>query len=157
MDPLVALRDRGEVVATAESLTGGMLASRITDVPGASRFFAGGVVAYATPAKQAVLGVDATLIHEHGVVSGPCAEAMAHGVRLLFGATWGLATTGVAGPDGQEGHPPGTVWIAVAGPGSTVSQRLALTGSRQEIRDQTCTATLGLLLSTLREEETGLR
>lgn len=157
MDPVAALRDRGESVATAESLTGGMLASRITDIPGASRVFAGGVVAYATEAKVEVLGVDRQVVREHGVVSAECAGGMAEGVRRKFGTTWGLSTTGVAGPDPQEGHPAGTVWIALAGPGGTTSRLLDLRGARHEVREQTCAAALALLLATLREEETGLR
>ncbi len=107
---------RGATVATAESLTGGRLAAALTSVPGASACVVGGVVAYATAVKVAVLGVPADLVAEHGVVSGECAAAMARGSRDLLGTTYAMATTGVAGPDPQEGHPAGHVWVAVAGP-----------------------------------------
>lgn len=157
MDLLRSLGRRGETLATAESLTGGMLASLIADVPGISRVFMGGVVAYASAAKESVLGVDAALVARHGVVSQECALAMARGVRGTFGATWGVSTTGVAGPDRQEGHDVGTVWIAVAGPENAVARCLALVGDRREIREQTCAEALSLLDATLGQEETGLR
>lgn len=150
-------------VATAESLTGGLLASRITDVPGASRVFRGGVVAYASEIKVSVLGVPAEVVERHGVVSEECASAMAAGVRDLLEASFGISTTGVAGPDLQEGHPPGTVWIAVAGPDGVSARRLDLGGSREEIRAATCLEAVSLLASNvrrggiLRREEPGLR
>ena len=98
------LAGRGETLATAESLTGGQLSARLTDVPGASRCFVGGVVSYATRVKVSLLGVPAEVVEEYGVVSEECAAAMAHGVRDRLAATYGLATTGVAGPDSQEGQ-----------------------------------------------------
>ena len=143
-------------LATAESLTGGMLGARITDVPGSSRAYRGGVVSYATDVKVAVLGVPEGLVAEHGVVSEACARAMAQGVRGLLEASYGVATTGVAGPDEQEGHPAGTVWIAVAGPGGTQARRLALAGDRRAVREATCAEAISLLADVLQREEPGL-
>ncbi|WP_210441228.1 CinA family protein [Nocardioides xinjiangensis] len=142
---LDALARRGETLATAESLTGGLLASRLTDVPGASRSFVGGVVSYATRVKVSVLDVPEQLVAEHGVISRECAVAMAQGVRTRLEATWGLATTGVAGPDEQEGRPPGTVWIAVAGPTRVDAELLALDGDRLAVRQATCRSVLAAL------------
>ena len=149
---LASLVDRGETLATAESLTGGLLAERITDVPGASRSFVGGVVSYATRVKVAVLDVAPEVVERHGVVSEECAVAMARGVRRRLDATWGVATTGVAGPDSQEGRAVGTVWVAVAGPDGVRARLLALDGDRRAIREASCEAALSLLQDLLREE-----
>lgn len=153
---LKALLMRGDTLATAESLTGGLLATRISDVPGASQAFRGGVVAYSSDVKTSVLGVPADVVSEHGVVSAECARAMAEGVRSVIGADWGLATTGVAGPDRQEDKPVGTVWIAVAGPSGVTSRLLALEGDRHEIREATCVEVTALLDRLLRGDETTL-
>lgn len=146
---LEALAGRGETLATAESLTGGLLSARLTDVPGASRSFVGGVVSYATRVKVAVLGVPDELVEEHGVVSEECALAMARGVRGRLDATWGLATTGVAGPDRQEGREVGTVWVAFAGPRGATAHLLDLSGDRSAIRQAACVAVLELLAREL--------
>lgn len=146
---LEALAGRGETLATAESLTGGLLAARLTDVPGASRSFVGGVVSYATRVKVSALGVPEDVVERHGVVSRECVVAMAQGVRTRLDATWGLATTGVAGPDEQDGHPVGTVWVAVAGPSATGARLLALGGDRSGIREATCAAVLSDLAAML--------
>ena len=151
-DILESLAHRGETVATAESLTGGLLSARLTDVPGASRSFVGGVVSYATRVKVSVIDVPPDVVERHGVVSEQCAAAMARGVRRRLEATWGVATTGVAGPDGQDGLPVGTVWVAVAGPERARARLLALTGERRAIREATCEAALSLLQDLLREE-----
>ena len=151
-DVLESLAHRGETVATAESLTGGLLSARFTDVPGASRSFVGGVVSYATRVKVSVIDVPPDVVERYGVVSEECAAAMARGVRRRLEATWGVATTGVAGPDGQDGLPVGTVWVAVAGPERPRARLLALTGDRREIREATCEAALALLQDLLREE-----
>ena len=120
---LALLEERGETVATAESLTGGRLAAALTGVPGASRTYVGGVVAYATSVKEELLGVPAALVERYGVISAECALAMARGAAGVTGAAWGIGTTGVAGPDGQDGHPPGTVHVGLVGPGvSTVTR-----------------------------------
>ena len=142
---LESLAERGETLATAESLTGGMLAARLTDVPGASRSFVGGVVSYATRVKVALLDVPEDLVAQHGVISRECALAMAHGVRARLDATWGAATTGVAGPDEQEGQPVGTVWVAVAGPDRSEALRLTLDGDRAAVRHASCDAALSVL------------
>ena len=150
------LADAGWTVATAESLTGGRLAVQLTEAPGSSETFLGGVVTYATEAKVDVLGVDPGLVERHGVVSAECARAMARGVRALMGSTYALSTTGVAGPDDQEGKPPGTVYVGLAGPKGESALALDLVGGRSAIQDRTCTEALSALAAILREEETGL-
>jgi nicotinamide-nucleotide amidase len=137
---LAVLERRGWTLAVAESVTGGLVASRICTVPGASATFRGGVVAYATEVKRSVLGVTA-----EDVVSAACAEQMAEGVRRALGADVGIATTGVAGPDPMEGQPVGTVWMGFALPG-TAAEAVAhrLPGDRDRIRQF---ASIGLLNS----------
>jgi nicotinamide-nucleotide amidase len=115
------LRGRGETVAVAESLTGGLLAGRLTDTPGASTTFRGGMVVYASELKSELLGAD---VAGHGAVSAETAATLAEGVRWRLGASWGVSTTGVAGPDEQEGHPVGTLHIGLAGPKGTVTRQL---------------------------------
>src|SRR6478752_7446376 len=110
------LRAGGHTIATAESLTGGRLAVHLTDVPGASETYLGGVVTYATEVKSSFLDVPAEVIDEHGVVSAQCAKAMATGVRGLTGASFGVSTIGVAAPTEQEGKAPGTVFVGISGP-----------------------------------------
>jgi nicotinamide-nucleotide amidase len=109
------LRERGKTIAVAESCTGGLVAERITDTPGSSAYFLGGVVAYANSAKKTLLGVPESILAEHGAVSEPVARAMAEGARERFGADFGVATTGISGPDGgTEAKPVGTVYVALA-------------------------------------------
>ena len=146
------LTQAGHTVATAESLTGGLVAATLTDVPGSSSAFRGGVVAYATELKSRLLGVDPVMLSAHGPVYPPVAAAMAEGVRKRLAATVGVATTGVAGPDPQDGHPPGTVHIAVSLADDTVVRTIALPGNRDEVRRLTVERVLGLLLGRLREE-----
>ncbi|MGH3250234.1 MAG: CinA family protein [Trebonia sp.] len=147
-----ALTRTGETVAAAESLTGGLVAAALTDVPGASNAFRGGVVAYATELKAQVLGVDVDMLKMHGPVYAPVAVAMAEGVRQRLGATIGVSTTGVAGPGPADGHPAGTVHIAVSLAGDTVVRTMALAGDRDEVRRLAVERVLGLLLGRLREE-----
>lgn len=147
-DLLAVLRHRGETVATAESLTGGLLCAQLTAVPGASDVVRGGVVAYATAAKESVLGVDPGTLRRFGAVSDETAVEMAESVRRLFGSTWGIATTGIAGPDVQEGKPVGRVFVSVAGP-TPVTVALRLVGDREGIRRQTCVSACRLLLGCL--------
>jgi len=111
---LAALRGAGATLATAESLTGGLLAATLVDVAGASAVFRGGLVPYATDLKAALVGVDQGLLDRVGPVAAEVAAALAEGARQRCGADWGVATTGVAGPDPQDGHPPGTVFVGVA-------------------------------------------
>jgi nicotinamide-nucleotide amidase len=146
------LIERGETIAAAESLTGGLLAAALTSVPGASAAFRGGIVAYATDLKAAVLGVPDNLLEQRGAVDRDVAEAMADGARSRLGTTVGISTTGVAGPDPADGKPVGTVFVAVAGPGGTVSRELALTGDRQAIRAASVESALDLLVGALRED-----
>jgi nicotinamide-nucleotide amidase len=111
------LRESGRTLAVAESCTGGLVAEQVTDVPGSSDYFLGGVVAYANAAKTLLLGVPEVLLVEHGAVSEPVARAMAEGVRERFGADYGLATTGISGPGGGTPEKPlGLVHIALARP-----------------------------------------
>ena len=146
------LTRRRQTVAVAESLTGGLLGAAITTVPGASLVFRGGVIAYATDVKAALLGVSAALLAERGAVDPDVAGAMAAGVRERLGAAIGAATTGVAGPDAADGKPPGTVHIAVCAGGGAVVQTLALSGRRDEIRRATVERSLRLMWSVLWEE-----
>jgi nicotinamide-nucleotide amidase len=144
-----ALTSRRQTVACAESLTGGLLVSRLIDPPGASVVVRGGVVAYATEVKASVLGVDESLLVTRGAVDPDVARQMAEGVRRVLGADWGLSTTGVAGPDPQDGMPVGRVYIAVAGPGGTDVEEHDLSGDRREIRDAAVGAALALLVHAL--------
>ncbi|VEI12630.1 CinA family protein [Trueperella bialowiezensis] len=113
-DVVTALTERGGTIAVAESLTGGLLASTIVSVPGASECFRGGAVTYATDTKASVLGVSRERLAQTGPVDGVVAQQMATGVAELFGADIGIATTGVAGPGPADGHPAGTVYVAIA-------------------------------------------
>lgn len=147
------LTRRGLTVATAESLTGGLVCAAITAVPGASVVFRGGVVAYATDLKAALLGVPASLLAARGAVDPAVAGAMAEGVRERLGAAVGAATTGVAGPDPAEGKPRGTVHVAVSAGGGRVTRTLTLAGDRQQIRHDTVQRCLSLLWAVLTEED----
>ncbi|MET7698455.1 MULTISPECIES: CinA family protein [unclassified Streptomyces] len=168
MNPMAAevlrlLMVRGETLAVAESLTGGLVAAEVTAAPGASKAFRGSVTAYATELKHELLGVDATLLAERGAVDPQVAAQMAAGVRKALGADWGIATTGVAGPEPQDGQPVGTVFVAVDGPseanfdgidGGKVLP-LRLNGDRAEIRMESVRSVLALLLKQLAGEQTG--
>jgi nicotinamide-nucleotide amidase len=150
-DAVVRLaKDAGLTIATGESLTAGLLAARIADVPGASAVLRGGVVAYATDLKAALLGVPAELLAERGAVDPDVALAMAAGARERLRTDLGVATTGVAGPDPQDGVSPGTVFVAVAWPGGGRVRQLDVDGDRPAVRDVTVREALALLLETLR-------
>lgn len=142
-----ALRGRGATLAVAESLTGGLLAAVLVDVPGASATFRGSVTAYATEVKASVLGVDEGLLAVRGPVDPVVARQMAEGVRRLLGATYGLATTGVAGPEPQDGQPVGTVHLALAGPEGSFVASPRLSGARATIRSGAVDGALELLLA----------
>lgn len=149
------LTRRQATLSTAESLTGGLISATLTSVPGASAVFLGAVVSYSTPSKATLLGVDADLLRTRGAVDADVATAMAHGSRSAFGADWAIAVTGVAGPDPQDGHPVGTVFVGIGGPdGRLWSHALSLTGSRVEIREQTVHNALTRLLEALNESPT---
>lgn len=146
-DVLGQLSGAAATLAVAESLTGGLVGATITAVPGASAVFRGGVIAYATDVKAAVLGVDRALLAEHGAVHPEVARQLASGVRELLGATYGLALTGVAGPDPQDGQPPGTVYLAVAGPAGleTAAPQIAMPATREQVRQEATASALRLL------------
>jgi nicotinamide-nucleotide amidase len=146
---LRALDARGWSVAAAESLTGGRLTAALVDVPGASAHLRGGIVAYATDLKTSALGVEADLLAARGAVDPAVAEQMAQGVRHVLRADVGLATTGVAGPDPQDGQPVGTVFVAVSTPETTVVTSLTLSGTRDEIRSRAVIGALELALTLL--------
>lgn len=136
-DLAVLLEASGCTLALAESCTGGMIAARITDQPGSSAYFYGGVVAYSNKVKQEVLRVPETLLIGYGAVSEPVARAMAEGARLVFGSDLALAVTGIAGPDGGTGEKPvGTVFIAMADQQGCQVARLRFDGDRSQVRQQ---------------------
>jgi len=141
---------RGLTIAVAESLTGGLLAAELISVPGASAVVVGGVVAYRTPLKASLLGVPTALLAARGAVDPDVAVAMAAGARQALAvegrsADVGLATTGVAGPDPQDGHAPGTVYVALSAGGEARVTRLALEGDREAIRSATVSESLSML------------
>lgn len=143
------LRARGETVAVAESLTGGLLCAALTDTPGASATFRGGLVVYATDLKARLAGVPAPLLQAHGAVSLDVAAALAGGVRDRLGASYGLGLTGVAGPDPQDGVPVGTVYLGLATPHGGQVRRLELPGDRAAVRAAAVAAALDLLVEAL--------
>lgn len=149
------LTERSLTLATAESLTGGELGATITSIPGASKFYLGGVVAYDTAMKPALLDVPKALIAEYTVVSAEIAEAMALGIQKRTRADWVVAVTGVAGPDPQEGHDPGEVWICVLGPKiASFAQfnqirQFQFLGDRAAVRSQTIQASFEMLLRVI--------
>jgi nicotinamide-nucleotide amidase len=147
-DLLATLRFRGQTLAVAESLTGGLLAATIVEVPGASRVFRGGLVVYATDLKATLAGVPADLLAERGPVDPDVATLLARGARERCGADWGLSTTGVAGPEPQGGAAVGTVFVAVSGPVDAV-RASHLDGSRAQIRAGAVAAALELLAFVL--------
>jgi nicotinamide-nucleotide amidase len=148
------LRERGWRLATAESCTGGLLAARLTELPGASAYVAGGMVVYADEAKTALAGVDPALIARHGAVSLEVAEALADGARERLGAEIGVGITGVAGPDGgTPDKPVGLVCFSVAGPdGARITRRTELPGQRVDVRDRSTTVAMHLVRRLLRGE-----
>lgn len=146
---LARLERAGHTLAVAESLTGGLLAATIVDVPGASRVFRGGLVVYATELKAALAGVPADLLAERGPVDPDVALALARGARQRCSADWALGTTGVAGPDPQDGKPVGTVYIGLSGPGTATVRPLSLTGGRAAIRRACVLSALDLLADSV--------
>ncbi|WP_447003689.1 CinA family protein [Saccharothrix isguenensis] len=148
-DVVRALLARGETVATAESLTAGMVTVELTSVPGSSAVVRGGLVVYATDLKHALAGVDGALLAEHGAVHPEVARQLAEGARERCGATWGLGLTGVAGPDPQDGVAPGTVHIGLSGSSHSSVESLTLGGDRHQVRAGSAAAALDLLLAHL--------
>ncbi|WP_439694274.1 CinA family protein [Curtobacterium sp. SP.BCo] len=155
---IAELTARGETVAVAESLTGGLVVATLVGVPGASAVVRGGVVAYATPVKHTVLGVSDALLAAHGAVDPRVAEQMATGVRRALAvdgepATWGISTTGVAGPDQQDGKAVGTVFVGIASADGATAYELHLDGDREAIRRGTVSELLARMSSTIRGRE----
>jgi nicotinamide-nucleotide amidase len=151
VDDQIAQLLTGRRIATAESCTGGLLAARLTDLPGSSAYVAGGVVAYANQAKTELLGVEPNLIAAHGAVSEPVAEAMAQGALNRFGADTAVAITGIAGPGGgTDEKPVGTVCftVSLAG-GHTVTRTIRLPGDRSDIRERSTTVAMHMLRRAL--------
>lgn len=149
VEVIALLRRTGLTIATAESLTGGLVCATLTEVPGASAVVRGGVVSYATDLKASVLGVDTQVLAEGGAVQARVARAMALGAARVCGADLGVGTTGVAGPDPQDGVPVGTVFVAVARAGqghhAVAVRELRLDGDRGAIRRATVGAALSLV------------
>jgi nicotinamide-nucleotide amidase len=141
-DLIAELTRRGLTIAVAESLTGGLLVAELIAVPGASVVVRGGVVAYATDLKAELLGVDADLLAASGPIHPDVARQMADGVRARLGADIGISTTGVAGPDPQDGHEPGEVWLGFAVGDRVSAVGLALGGDRAAIRRDTVSESL---------------
>lgn len=153
VDVVAACKERGVTLATAESLTGGLLATGIVEVPGSSAVFRGGVVTYATDTKATVLGLDEKLLKH--VVSKEVAAAMAERVSALFDADIAVSTTGVAGPEPLDGQPPGTAWVGVhrrardGRPGRTYTRLLDVPGDRQDVRAGVLSAAFALVAEAL--------
>lgn len=150
------LAERGWTVGVAESLTGGAVSSALVSVSGASSVFLGGVIAYATPIKHTLLGVDALLLAAHGAVHPEVAIQMAEGVRHAVAvdgadAAVGISTTGIAGPGSPDGQPVGTVHIGIVTPDRAASQAFLFDGDRAQIREKTVDAALSMLLDAVRE------
>ena len=156
-----ALQNVDATLAVAESCTGGLVASRITDVSGSSAYFDRGVVTYSNDAKQQLLGVSREALDTHGAVSAPVAREMAAGIRDTAGTTWGVSTTGIAGPDGgTDEKPVGTVYIGVAyaGPWGTASStveagRYVFDGDRNECKEEFATQALSDLLGAIENRD----
>jgi nicotinamide-nucleotide amidase len=140
-----ALKERHETVATAESLTGGLVVAVLTSVPGSSAVVRGGVVVYATPLKHELARVDGDLLAERGPVDPDVALELADGARVVCGATWGIGLTGVAGPDPQDGIEPGVVHIGVSGPEKAEVRTIGVEGNRHQVRNVAVVTALDLL------------
>ncbi|MBD3291613.1 MAG: nicotinamide-nucleotide amidohydrolase family protein, partial [Armatimonadia bacterium] len=141
-----ALREKSATLATAESCTGGLIASRITDVSGSSDYMLGGVVAYANEIKQRLLGVSGQTLAEHGAVSEQTARAMAVGVRERYGSDYGLSTTGIAGPTGgTDAKPVGLVYVAIADADGAVCSEMNWPGTREQFKRRVSQNALNML------------
>ncbi|MEM1107355.1 MAG: competence/damage-inducible protein A [Planctomycetota bacterium] len=148
------LLEKGKTVATAESCTGGMIGSLLTDVPGSSAAYLGGWVTYTNELKTSQLGVRPGVLEAHGAVSETVVTAMAEGAKQRSGADFAVAVSGVAGPGGgTEEKPVGTVWLALAGPGGTTARLARLIGNRSSIRDRAAKCALQMIRLTLLEED----
>ena len=146
------LKERSQTLSVAESCTGGNISHRITLVSGASKYYLGSVTSYAISVKEKVLGIDPSIIEKYGVVSEEVAKSMAEGVKTLIGSTYSVATTGLAGPGGDENNPEGTVCIAVSGPKNTISARYVFSNNERSHNIELFTdAALELLCSFIEQ------
>ncbi len=146
----VIARLKGRSLATAESLTGGMIGAALTAVPGASAVYKGGIVSYVNQVKAEVLGVSPEILDRCGAVSAQTAQAMAQGVRALLKADYAVSVTGLAGPGGDEfGHEVGTVFIGLEGENRSQVRECHFSGDREAVRQQTAKAALELVLEFL--------
>ena len=143
------LSQRHLTISVAESLTGGLVAASLTQIPGASAVFKGGIIAYGDEIKQKVLKVDSALITKFTSISEPVAQSMATNVREIMNTDIGIATTGVAGPDKSDGFAPGIVFVAISIGDHKICQKLELVGDRTQIRDQSVNEIFKLTLSQL--------
>ena len=146
------LKASGKTLSAAESCTGGMISHLITSVPGASAYYLGSVTSYAVSVKEKVLGVPAETVGKYGVVSSEVAAAMAEGVRRVTGSDYAVSTTGLAGPDGDEFNPVGTVWIGVAGPNGTKTTKRLYKNDRKRNIERFAAAALDALRLMLLED-----
>ena len=148
------LKDAAQTVATAESLTAGLCCAALTTIAGSSAVVRGGLIVYAADLKGSLAGVPQDVLERCGPVSEPTARHLARGASDRTNSDWGVALTGVAGPDWQDGHPPGTVWVAVhgrLGSGGTTTELIGCAGERGQIRDEAVDAALRMLIDRLRE------
>lgn len=144
------LNERDQTLATAESCSGGLIAHRITNIAGSSRYFQGGLVTYSNEAKMALLGVRGETLEAVGAVSEAVAVEMAEGARSRLQAHWGIGVTGIAGPGGGTADKPvGLVYIAVAGPNGTTATRNQFEGDRVAVKEQTAGRALQLLMKAI--------
>jgi len=145
------LKEKKATLGTAESCTGGLLASEITSIAGSSEFFLGSIVSYANSVKEAFLDVTKEELKDHGAVSQIVAEKMAKGVRHRLNCTYGIGITGIAGPGGgSKEKPVGTIWLAVSGPNFVSTQKEMFQGNRQEIRKKASEQALKLLIEKIK-------
>ena len=151
------LTETHQTVSVAESCTGGLLGAALSDRPGSSSYFLGGIQAYANSVKEQLLGVDIETLASVGAVSEEVASEMALGIQRLTGSDWAVSTTGIAGPDGgTEDKPVGTIWVSVTDSVGVFSQKLSLDGSRSEIRYRTVIEALSMLLERLSHDDDAL-
>ncbi len=147
------LRDRKLTIAVAESCTGGLLGSKITDVPGSSEYFLGGVIAYQNEVKESLLHVPHDVIASHGAVSAQTVEAMASGCRELFKCDIAVSITGIAGPGGGSAEKPvGLVYVGLATASGVISRRFRWKGSRTQNKESSVCAAIEMILATLKME-----
>ncbi len=150
------LRDRGLTLAVAESCTGGLVGHRVTQVPGSSEYFLGGVIAYRNDAKAAILGVSRSTLRKRGEVSRRTAAEMAQGARRIFRADIAVSTTGIAGPSGgSRAKPVGLVYLGLAHGGGTLVRRFLFKGSRHAVKSQAADAAFAMLREHLERREQG--